>query len=106
MENKPKLVKGEKSISEAEAEARLSREGFDSIRWHDVAGTTYPRHRHAMDECIFMLTGSISFIIDGETYELQPGDRLYLPARTPHEAIVPHAHSATYLVGQRVDSHQ
>lgn len=87
--------------TEEEAEAKLHREGYDSFRWHDVPGSTYPRHRHDRDECVWVLSGQITFTVNGEPTNLGPGDRLYLPAGTPHTASVPSSGAVTYLVGQR-----
>jgi quercetin dioxygenase-like cupin family protein len=87
--------------SEQEAEAKLHQEGYDSFRWLDVPGATYPRHRHDYDECLWILKGEITFNVDGTDYLLRPGDRLYLPAKTPHTARVPGTASVTYLVGQK-----
>jgi quercetin dioxygenase-like cupin family protein len=87
--------------SEDEAQARLSREGYESFRWYDVPGASYPRHRHEVDECIWVTAGRICFTVGDEDHELGPGDRLYLPARTPHTARVLAPEGCTYLVGQK-----
>lgn len=88
-------------INEEEAQARLHQEGYENFKWTDVAGADYPRHRHDYDECLWILEGEISFTIEGVVYQLQPGDRLYLPAKVPHTAQVLGGKSVTYLVGQR-----
>lgn len=87
--------------TEQEAEARLQQEGYDVFRWHDVAGSHYPRHRHVHDECLWILKGDLVLTVDDNKYTLKPGDRLYLPARTPHLADAPTDRSVTYLVGQK-----
>jgi quercetin dioxygenase-like cupin family protein len=86
--------------SEQEAEARLHREGYESFRWYDVPGASYPTHRHHYDECIWVLKGEMSFKIGDTEFKLKPGDRLYLPAKIPHTAIVPNDEGVTYLVGE------
>ena len=87
--------------SEIEAEAKLRQEGYDSFRWIDVPGSFYPRHRHNVHECIWVLKGEICFTVDDREFALKPGDRIYLPAGTPHEAKVPDEAAVTYLVGRR-----
>lgn len=87
--------------SEGEAEARIHQEGYESFRWYDVPGACYPNHRHACDECIWILKGEITFKIEDETHVLKAGDRIYIPAKTPHEVIVPDNAGVTYLVGQK-----
>lgn len=98
-----RLVKWENYAlpTEQEAEARLHQEGFECFRWYDVAGSSYPRHRHDYDECIWVLSGEIIFVVDGQEFRVAPGDRLYLPQRTAHTANVPAQKSVTYLVGQK-----
>ena len=88
--------------SEEEAEAKLHQEGYECFRWHDVPGSEYPKHRHDKDECLWILKGEISLTIQGETFDLKPGDRLYLPSHLPHSAQVPKAKGVTYLVGQKL----
>lgn len=87
--------------TEEEAEALLHKEGYDSFRWHDVPGASYPRHLHAHDECLWVLRGTIVFHVRNQEFRLQPGDRLYLPSNTIHTAEVPTTGSVTYLVGQK-----
>lgn len=84
-----------------EAEAKLSIEGYKSFQWYDVPGVDYPNHSHEYDECLWVLKGELILNIDGIQYNLQPGDRLYLPARIHHTAQVPKKRSVTYLVGQK-----
>jgi quercetin dioxygenase-like cupin family protein len=83
----------------------LHQEGYDSFCWYDVPGASYPKHRHGHDECLWILKGEISFVLnesEGEKeYKLKAGDRIYLPARTPHTAKVPAQSSVTYLVGEK-----
>jgi quercetin dioxygenase-like cupin family protein len=92
---------GDTPPSEQEAEARLHQEGYESFRWHDVPGASYPKHRHTHDECLWILQGEITFTVDDREYRLKAGDRLYLPSLTPHTARVPSTTGVTYLVGQR-----
>jgi len=103
--NKIEVRRWEKAsaLTQEEAEARLHKEGYESFCWYDVPGTQYPRHRHGYDECVWILRGEIHFTIYEEEYVLKSGDRIYLPARTPHTVQVPDAHGAgvTFLVGQK-----
>lgn len=87
--------------TQEEAEARLHQEGYESFQWYDVPGSAYPSHRHSRDECLWILKGEISIEIRSRVFTLREGDRIYLPAATPHTAKVPTSKSVTYLVGQR-----
>ena len=103
MSDSVRIVKWQGSAppTEQEAEAKLHQEGYDSFVWNDVPGAHYPRHRHVHDECLWILKGQITFVIDEKSYPLQAGDRLYLPAKTPHQAQVPKDQAVTYLVGEK-----
>src|SRR4051794_38476421 len=106
--NKIEVVRWEKpaALTQEEAEARLHQEGYSSFCWYDVPGTQYPRHRHQYNECIWMLRGEIHFTVDEETFILKSGDKIYLPAKTPHTVEVPDINGggATFLVGQKKPS--
>jgi quercetin dioxygenase-like cupin family protein len=101
---------GDVPVSEVEAEARLHQEGYASFRWHDVPGATYPRHRHAEDECLWILSGVLEIELTdppAQKIKLHPGDRIYLPARTPHRAAAAggeESNGVTYLVGQKSEA--
>src|SRR5690242_2708167 len=100
--NHIRIIRWEKptSITQEEAEAKLHREGYESFCWYDVPGVVYPKHRHECDECLWILNGEIHFQILEMEYVLKAGDRIYLPAQTPHIARVPQSGGVTYLVGQ------
>ena len=70
--------------------ARLRAEGLQPSGWANGPGERYGAHDHPYDKVIVVESGSIRFGLpaDGETVELAAGDRLDLPARTSHDAIV------------------
>jgi len=88
-------------LSEQEIEAHLFKEGYQPFKWNDVAGVTYPRHVHTVEECIWVVKGEIIFEVDGQEYHLKAGDKIYLPANARHSAKVPTAASVTYFIGQK-----
>lgn len=88
-------------LTQEEAEARLHFEGFECFCWYDVPGTSYPKHRHEYDECIWILKGDIEFFVQDHIYHLKGGDRIYLPAQTSHITLVSKSTGATYLVGRK-----
>jgi hypothetical protein len=72
-----------------DAEAILHAEGCGPPRrWGNGPGDRYGRHDHADHKVLFCLWGSIRFHLDDRDVELGPGDRLDLPAGTPHAASV------------------
>jgi len=58
--------------------------------WSNGPGDRYGAHEHAYDKVIVVDRGSIRFGLPGlgRSIELAEGDRLELPARTVHDAVV------------------
>lgn len=50
----------------------------------DTPGREHALHTHPTDETLHIVAGSIGFEVAGERSECGPGDRLLLPAGTPH----------------------
>ena len=82
---------------------QLTREGYTVFLWADSPGTSYPPHRHEVDESIWVLKGEISFGIGGREYPLTTGDRLLLPTGTEHTATISDSEKCFYLVGQKTE---
>lgn len=72
----------------ASAETAFNEEGLDPQTWSNEPGYVYGEHRHPYHKVLFCIAGSITFHTPGEDIALGPGDRLDLPARTPHSATV------------------
>ena len=56
--------------------------------WSNAPGDRYGRHSHAYTKVLYCLEGGIDFITDEGTIALAAGDRMELPAGTPHSAAV------------------
>lgn len=69
---------------------RMRVEGLDPYSWSNSPGDRYSAHRHSYDKVIYVVRGSIKFGLPelGESVELNPGDRLDLPAGVMHDAVV------------------
>jgi quercetin dioxygenase-like cupin family protein len=63
-------------------------EGLSPYRWGNGPGDRYGSHSHSYNKVLYCASGSITFVADGEPVEMEAGDRLDLPAGTPHSAIV------------------
>jgi hypothetical protein len=74
----------------ADVAARLRSEGLDPSTWSNGPGDRYAAHEHGYDKVIAVDSGSIDFELpaSGEVISLAAGDRLELPARTLHAAVV------------------
>ena len=70
-------------------DARIHGEARDVLGWSSGAGDRYAQHLHSYTKLLYCTRGSIDFVLtDGRTLSLRPGDRLVLPAGTPHSALV------------------
>jgi quercetin dioxygenase-like cupin family protein len=47
-------------------------------------GTAVAEHHHINEQAGFVVRGTFTFTIDGETRELRPGDSYVIPADVPH----------------------
>ncbi len=76
--------------SETELLHSLREEGLSAYRWSNGPGDTYGRHSHPFHKVIYVVQGSITFILPdrGEQFVLNAGDRLDLPRDVAHEAEV------------------
>jgi uncharacterized protein YjlB len=74
----------------AELERRLRDEGLEPAEWSNGPHDRYAAHEHGYDKVLVCAAGSIRFGLpaQGASMELGPGDRLELPARTAHDALV------------------
>ena len=70
-------------------EAALRSEARDVYGWSNAPGDTYPEHEHSYTKVLYCTRGSIDFVLaGGERVPMRPGDRLVLPPRTRHAALV------------------
>jgi quercetin dioxygenase-like cupin family protein len=70
-------------------EAHIRAEARDVYGWSNGPGDRYEQHAHAFNKLLYCSQGSIDFLLaDGRTLTLRPGDRMVLPAGTPHAARV------------------
>ena len=77
------------SVTRDEAPAIFTREGCSEPRsWGSAPGDRSGRHDHRRAKVLFCLEGSIVFHTDEGDVALESGDRLDLPAGTPHAATV------------------
>jgi mannose-6-phosphate isomerase-like protein (cupin superfamily) len=74
----------------AELMTRLRAEASDCYSWSNGPGDRYAAHDHDYEKVLYCVDGSITFVLepDGKHLELNAGDRMVLPARTHHSAVV------------------
>ena len=69
-------------------EAILRTEGLSPSRWSNGPGDRYGEHSHPYHKVLYCAAGSICFVCSGEPIDLSPGDRLDIPPRVAHSAVV------------------
>ena len=48
-------------------------------------GAVVPRHEHENEQIATVLEGRVRFVVDGESFEVGPGESVPLAANVPHE---------------------
>ena len=66
----------------------MEREGFEVAVYAYREGTAFPEHVHGQDKCDAVVEGFLRIMVGDSVFDLQAGDRLYLPAGTRHAAEV------------------
>jgi quercetin dioxygenase-like cupin family protein len=81
---------GDSPPHESEIHRLLGEQGLSGYRWSNTPGDIYGAHSHSFHKVIYVLQGSITFILPdiNEQVTLETGDRLDLPAGLVHEAVV------------------
>ncbi len=88
-------------LTEKRLMAAMEREGYEVAVFAYREGTIFPDHAHGQDKCDAVLEGVLRVVVDGVAYDLETGDRLYLPAGTRHAAQVVGRRTVLSLDGTR-----
>lgn len=75
---------------DSDLERRMRAEGLKPARWSNGPDAVYGMHDHPYGKILVVESGSITFTLGAEkrVVELKRGDRLEVPPRTPHSAVV------------------
>jgi len=68
--------------------ADIEQDGFRMRTYQEPKARTFPEHSHPIDETVYVLRGSMTFTVAGKVYTLDVGEKLHLPAGTPHSVSV------------------
>ncbi len=81
---------GPEPASETAVREIYTSEGMQPYSWSNGPGDKYNPHSHGYHKVIYVLRGSITWILPGldKRVETGPGDRLDLPSGTVHAAEV------------------
>jgi len=88
---------GPKKPDLAGLKAMLAKEGLQAELYTDRPGVKYGRHKHDFDDFIVIVSGTMKLATDGFEWTLKPGDRLDIPANTPHRAEMTGKEEVRYL---------
>jgi quercetin dioxygenase-like cupin family protein len=67
---------------------RLREEADGCYSWSNAPGDRYAEHAHPYEKLLYCVDGSITFTLRDGEIALAAGDRMVLPAGTPHGAVV------------------
>jgi mannose-6-phosphate isomerase-like protein (cupin superfamily) len=87
--------------SRKDLERQLIKEGLRPFRMVDPPCTYYHTQAHDRYEVRVVITGRMMIGVEDEQIELHSGDRLDLPAGTPHWVRVLSDDGAVYLLASR-----
>lgn len=54
------------------------------LEFHLDKGADVPMHRHPHEQTGYLISGKMTFVIDGESFEALPGDAWNIPGETEH----------------------
>jgi quercetin dioxygenase-like cupin family protein len=77
----------------------LEAEGMRTAWFSEMPGDRFPEHEHPFREVRWVLSGFLQIEAAGDVYVLGPGDRLDIPAHTPHHMEVLGLAPVVYLTG-------
>jgi quercetin dioxygenase-like cupin family protein len=80
--------KNDNPPSPGDLDALLRGEGLSPRWWSNGPGDRYAAHSHSYHKVLYCSRGSITFVVEGESLVLSPGDRLDIPPNTSHSAVV------------------
>ncbi len=78
------------AVTESELLEQLTREGLHPRRWANDPRAVYGAHDHPYGKVLVVASGQITFTFTatGRAILMKAGDRLEIPPRTSHSAIV------------------
>jgi len=83
---------------------QLEAEGMRTAWYSEVPGVVFPEHQHVFDESRWVLSGYLHVEAGGQFFSLGPGDRIDLPAHTPHRVQVLGLTPVVYVTGAPPES--
>ena len=79
---------GASAPTRKDLDSLMRSEALSPSWWSNGPGDRYGEHSHPYHKVLYCAEGGIRFICSGEAIDLKPGDRLDIPPRIAHSAIV------------------
>ena len=78
------------AVTESRLMEQLRGEGLKPTRWTNDPHAVYGTHDHPYGKVLVVASGAITFTLTAteRAIPMRPGDRLEIPPRTPHSAVV------------------
>jgi mannose-6-phosphate isomerase-like protein (cupin superfamily) len=93
---------GDGEMTERRLRRAMEHEGYEVAVYAYRLGAVFDWHAHLEDKCDAVVEGTLRIEIEGgETFDLRPGDRLYVPAGARHRAEVVGSLTVVSLDGTR-----
>ncbi|MEO8395410.1 MAG: hypothetical protein ABI700_20620 [Chloroflexota bacterium] len=77
-----------RSLNEYEILSKISCEGCTPHRVIEAPGAVYGTHKNSYDLILAFLRGSAEIRVGEKVYQCVAGDKLNIPGRLPHSAVV------------------
>ena len=72
---------------------------FEYFHYVDRSATEIDYHNHDFYEIYFFISGSVTYMIEGKTYKLRPGDILLIHNNELHKPVVGQGEVMVLLFG-------
>ena len=61
---------------------------YELFHYSDVGLNNVSLHHHDYYECYFFISGQVTYVIEGKSYSLMPGDIILINSKELHQAII------------------
>lgn len=76
------------TISNFSARQYMIAQDFEFFHYRDKSAVDIGYHNHDFYEIFYFISGKVSYIIEGKTYSIQPGDMLLISNKDLHKPVI------------------
>ncbi len=85
-------------------ESEWQTKGFSCDLWVDPPGQTWENYKHAVDELIYIMEGTLELEVSGKTQTLTAGQEAFIPKNSKHSVRNIGGSQARWLYGYKEGS--